>query len=117
MRNLWIILDDLIQSRQPSNDPEPIRLKLEPVQIEPTRSEYDRAAEAGRIHAMMEEYQEIDKAIRRELTDLEAEYQNATEKRRPVIDRRRLSLLRQRATNTGKFQGLERQMERLYTES
>lgn len=111
--DLWIFLDDHIQRaaerRDQGSDPQRIVVQWNP---EPT--DYDARAELDRAEVMRTEYRAILEAIDRELSDLEAEYVNATERRRPAIDKRRLTLLSKRATTTRQIHSLDRIAEKNY---
>lgn len=117
MKNLWILLDDLLNRHSGPAQPE----KPDPiikVQFDPAPPNYDDAAEMDRLQALRSEYMEISDLIESELKRIQWEYDdpNTSLSRRNAIDRRRLVLYNKRAGNTAKIQGIDRKIETLYND-
>lgn len=118
--DIWIALDDLIQSvtAPKQSEPEQIEDYTRPIRVEVSEAvpNYDTQAETERAEALKAEYMAISEAIDTELSDLEDEYQSATASRRSAISKRRLTLYTKRASNTEKIQRIDRKLERIYSE-
>lgn len=112
--NLWVFLDDHIQRAAERHDQTQEDAQHIVIQWNPEPTDYDARAELDRAEVMRTEYRAILEAIDRELSDLDAEYVNATERRRPAIDKRRLTLLSKRATTTRQIHSLDRIAEKNY---
>jgi len=118
--DIWIALDDLIQSvtAPKQSEPEQIEDYTRPIRVEvsETAPNYDTQAETERAEALKAEYVAISEAIDMELSDLEDEYHSATASRRSAISKRRLTLYTKRASNTEKIQRIDRKLDRIYSE-
>lgn len=118
MKNIWIVLDDLIQrhsKRIPEQYPAPKNIFQIQVIEEPV-IDYDTQAEIERLNVLQAAYIEIDDTIEKELKALETESQdpNLSVKRETAINKRILVLKGKRATNLKSLQAIERNMENQY---
>ena len=117
MKNIWIMLDDLINRHSAPIPPEKSDSIIQ-IRFDPAPPNYDKAAEMDRLQALRSEYMEISDLIESELKRIQAEYNdpNTSLSRRNAIDRRRLVLYNKRAGNTGKIQAIDRKIEMLYND-
>ena len=122
--DVWIVLDEFIQIRtEPKTDPD----QLEPAPIPPgsftaplivlddPKSAAFIQAEIERAECLKLEYQAIADTIDAELTDMEQIILDHTssEKQIEKARKRKLALLKQRATNTRALQAIESKIDKL----
>lgn len=122
--DVWIILDEFIQIRtEPKTDPE----QLEPAQIPPgsftappivlddPKSAAFVQAEIERAECLKLEYQAIADTIDAELAEMKQIIVDHTssEKQIEKARKRKLTLLKQRATNTRALQAIESKIDKL----
>lgn len=125
MKNIWILIDDFLQSHKKPEQVENPYSKTDfyperiTVEIKQPEKNYDVLAEMERLQVLKDMYLDIDTTIENEIDSLEEEKQdpNISLNRVTAINKRYLVLLNKRATNTGKLQAIERKMEECYKKS